>query len=130
MIANSCFDKKEKHLIIFRSAIVKTQIDYFLLRRRDWRIYEDCNIILSECFMNQHRSLVMDMEIKRTRKKRTANAQPMIRWWNLTTENVLKLRDWVSIERAWEQREDANIIWSKVANITKGAAWEVLEISK
>ncbi|KAK4713036.1 hypothetical protein R3W88_018943 [Solanum pinnatisectum] len=34
IIANSCFSKKENYLVIFCSTIAKTQIDYFLLRKR------------------------------------------------------------------------------------------------
>nr|XP_016438667.1 PREDICTED: craniofacial development protein 2-like [Nicotiana tabacum] len=35
VIANSSFPKREKHLVTFRRLIVKTQIDYLLLRRCD-----------------------------------------------------------------------------------------------
>ncbi|KAG5580523.1 hypothetical protein H5410_051150 [Solanum commersonii] len=35
VIANSCFPKKENHLVTFRSSVAKTQIDYFLLRKGD-----------------------------------------------------------------------------------------------
>ncbi|KAG5587041.1 hypothetical protein H5410_047475 [Solanum commersonii] len=42
VIANSCFPKKENHLVTFRSSVAKTQIDYFLLRKGDRGLFKDC----------------------------------------------------------------------------------------
>nr|XP_016454461.1 PREDICTED: craniofacial development protein 2-like [Nicotiana tabacum] len=32
VIANSCFPKREEHLVTYQSSVAKTQIDYFILR--------------------------------------------------------------------------------------------------
>nr|XP_009760622.1 PREDICTED: craniofacial development protein 2-like [Nicotiana sylvestris] len=46
VIANSSFSKREEHLVTFQSSVVaKTQIDYFLLRREDRRLCQDCKVI-------------------------------------------------------------------------------------
>ncbi|XP_049382987.1 uncharacterized protein LOC125847406 [Solanum stenotomum] len=42
VIANSCFPKKENHLVTFRSSVAKTQIDYLLLRKGDRGLVKDC----------------------------------------------------------------------------------------
>ncbi|KAG5627986.1 hypothetical protein H5410_013204 [Solanum commersonii] len=41
VIANSCFPKKENHLVTFRSSVAKTQIDYFLFRKGDRGLFGD-----------------------------------------------------------------------------------------
>ncbi|KAG5604170.1 hypothetical protein H5410_025662 [Solanum commersonii] len=65
VIANSCFPKKENHLVTFRSSVAKTQIDYFLLRKGDRGLCKGYEVIPSENLTTQHKLLVMDPEIKR-----------------------------------------------------------------
>nr|XP_009774941.1 PREDICTED: craniofacial development protein 2-like [Nicotiana sylvestris]XP_009774943.1 PREDICTED: craniofacial development protein 2-like [Nicotiana sylvestris] len=48
VIANSCFPKREEHLVTYQSSVEKTQIDYLLLRRCDRRLCEDCKVIPGE----------------------------------------------------------------------------------
>ncbi|XP_019237963.1 PREDICTED: craniofacial development protein 2-like [Nicotiana attenuata] len=48
LIANSSFSKREEHLVTYQSSVVKTQIDYLLLRRCDRRLCEDCKVIPGE----------------------------------------------------------------------------------
>uniref|UniRef100_A0A1S3X601 Craniofacial development protein 2-like n=1 Tax=Nicotiana tabacum TaxID=4097 RepID=A0A1S3X601_TOBAC len=45
VIANSSFPKQEEHLVTFQSSVEKTQIGYFLLRRGNRRLCEDCKVI-------------------------------------------------------------------------------------
>nr|XP_009609789.1 uncharacterized protein LOC104103581 [Nicotiana tomentosiformis] len=47
VIANSFFDKRDEHLVTFRSIMAKTQIDYLLLRRGDKCLCKDCKVIPS-----------------------------------------------------------------------------------
>ncbi|XP_019226339.1 PREDICTED: uncharacterized protein LOC109207803 [Nicotiana attenuata] len=70
VLSNSCFQKREDHLVTFRSAEAKTQIDYLLYRKRDRGLCTDCKVIPSEWLWTQHSLLVMDLEIKREKKKR------------------------------------------------------------
>ncbi|XP_019230033.1 PREDICTED: craniofacial development protein 2-like [Nicotiana attenuata] len=79
VIANSSFPKREEHLVTFRSSVVKTQIDYLLLRRCDRGLCKDCKVIPSETLATQHKLLVMDVGITLRRKKRYARGQPRIR---------------------------------------------------
>ena len=84
VIANSCFPKRENHLITFRSTVAKTQIDYLLLRKGDRSLCKNCKVIPSENVSTQYRLLVMDVEIKREKKKKVIYAKPKIRWGGLT----------------------------------------------
>ncbi|XP_070054939.1 uncharacterized protein [Nicotiana tomentosiformis] len=60
VIANSCLQKREKHLVTFRSLLSKTQIDYLLLQKCNRSLCMDYKVIPSENIMTQYRLLVMD----------------------------------------------------------------------
>ncbi|XP_049397306.1 uncharacterized protein LOC125861454 [Solanum stenotomum] len=83
VIANSCFPKKENHVVTFRGWIAKTQIDYLLLRKGDRGLYKDCKVIPSENLTTQHKLLVMDLEINRDRRKKIVFDIPRIKWGGL-----------------------------------------------
>lgn len=52
VIANSCFPKKEGHLVSFRSAVTKTQINYLLLGKGDRDLCKNCKVILGTLIPN------------------------------------------------------------------------------
>ncbi|KAG5629676.1 hypothetical protein H5410_001393 [Solanum commersonii] len=54
------------------SSVAKTQIDYFLLRKGDRGLFKDCKVIPSENLTTQHKLLVMDLEIRKARRKKIA----------------------------------------------------------
>ncbi|XP_019266660.1 PREDICTED: craniofacial development protein 2-like [Nicotiana attenuata] len=68
--ANSSFPKTEEHLVTFLSLVAGIQIDYLLFRKSDKGQCADCKVIPSENLTIQHRLLVMDLEIRRERRKR------------------------------------------------------------
>ncbi|XP_047264753.1 uncharacterized protein LOC124896919 [Capsicum annuum] len=70
VIVDLSFSKKKDHLITFRSAIAKTQIDFLLLRKRDKGICKDCKVIQSEHLLTQHRLLVMNLSIKKVQEEK------------------------------------------------------------
>ncbi|XP_016578793.2 craniofacial development protein 2-like [Capsicum annuum] len=79
VVLNSRFLKKEDHLVTFRSTIAKTQIDFLLLRKGDRALCKDCKVIPSEYLSTQHRFLVMDLIIKKSKKRRVGKGQPRIK---------------------------------------------------
>nr|XP_016474804.1 PREDICTED: craniofacial development protein 2-like [Nicotiana tabacum] len=81
VIANSSFPKREEHLVTFRNSMGKTQIDYLLCRKCDKGLCTDCKVIPSEHLTTLHRLLVMDLEIKKSsRKKRAVYRKTKIKW--------------------------------------------------
>jgi len=48
-------------------------------------ICRNCKVIPAECLVTYHRPLVMDVEIKICKTKKSNNGELRIRWWNLTT---------------------------------------------
>ncbi|XP_020233683.1 craniofacial development protein 2-like [Cajanus cajan] len=63
-IVNTCFKKREEHLITYKSGMVCSQIDFFLVRKSDRKFCMDCKVIPGESLTTQHRVLVMDVRVK------------------------------------------------------------------
>ncbi|XP_019262178.1 PREDICTED: craniofacial development protein 2-like [Nicotiana attenuata] len=102
--ANSSFPKREEHLVTFQNSMGKTQIDYLLCRKCDKGLCTDCKVIPSEHLTTLHRLLVMDLEIKRSRRKRAVCRQPKIKWGNLTKDKAQELGEKLLAMRAWMSR--------------------------
>ncbi|XP_019258340.1 PREDICTED: craniofacial development protein 2-like [Nicotiana attenuata] len=110
VISNSSFPKREDQLVTFQSIVVKTQIDYLLLRRCDRGLCKDCKVIPSETLATQHRLLVMDVGIMMKRKKRTARGRSRIRWGALTKGKAQELEGRLSAVGAWKSSGDASVM--------------------
>ncbi|XP_009790476.2 uncharacterized protein [Nicotiana sylvestris] len=126
VVANSCFPKREEHLVTFQNAVAKIQIDYLLLRRRDRCLCKDCKVIPGEILVTRHRLLVMDIGIMVKRRKMSARGRPRIRWGALTKDKAQELEGRLSVMRAWRSSGDANSMWSTTSNCIREAAREVL----
>ncbi|GMP80885.1 hypothetical protein CsSME_00035817 [Camellia sinensis var. sinensis] len=59
VVANTMYKKREEHLITFKSVLVKSQIDYFLVRKVDRLKCSDCKVISGESLASQHRILIL-----------------------------------------------------------------------
>ncbi|XP_047264279.1 uncharacterized protein LOC124896666 [Capsicum annuum] len=130
VVVNSSFPKKKDHLTTFRSAIAKTQIDFLLLRKEDGALYRDCKVISSEHLSTQHRLLVMDLIIKKGKKKRAEEDRPKIRWGGLTPGSALEIEENVAGLGVWRCRGDVETIWDRVASCITKAAREFLGVSR
>ncbi|KAF3619038.1 hypothetical protein FXO37_33924 [Capsicum annuum] len=71
VVVNSGFPKKDEHLITFRSAIVRTQIDFLLLRKGDRALCKDCKVIPKKLVIGSRRKLLMgrrrDVKLRRSK---------------------------------------------------------------
>jgi len=85
-IVNTCFRKREEHLITYKSGVSCSQIDFFLIRKSDMKICWDCKVIPGESLTTQHRVMVMDVRVKRRAKRRSHSGAPRIKWWHLKGE--------------------------------------------
>ncbi|XP_075099017.1 uncharacterized protein LOC142175908 [Nicotiana tabacum] len=129
VLANSCFQKREEHLVTFRIKVAKTQIDYLLLRRGDRGLCTNCKVILSECLSTQHRLLVMDLEIRRIRK-RSVYGQPKIKGGSLTKVNAQELGEKLLAMWACRSSGDVSSMRATIANCIMEVAREVLGVTK
>ncbi|KAG5583946.1 hypothetical protein H5410_044380 [Solanum commersonii] len=130
VIANSCFPKKENHLVTFRSSVAKTQIDYFLLRKGDRGLFKDCKVIPSENLTTQHKVLVMDLEIRRARRKKIVFDRPRIKWGGLTPALSREMGEKLIGMGAWSGSGDTDAIWNKAASCIREIASKVLGVSR
>ncbi|XP_070014229.1 uncharacterized protein [Nicotiana sylvestris] len=129
VIANSCFPKREEHLVTYQSSVAKTQIDYLILRGCDRRLCKDCKVIPGETLATQYRLLVMDIGIRIKRKKRSIRGRPRIMWGALTKDKAQDLEGRLSAMGAWRSSGDANTMWSTMENYIRKAVREVLGTS-
>ena len=53
-IGNSCFTKKDSHLIMYQSGGNSSQIDYVLVRKSDLKLVRDIKVIPGEEVLTQH----------------------------------------------------------------------------
>ncbi|XP_070020086.1 uncharacterized protein [Nicotiana sylvestris] len=130
VIVNSTFSKREEHLVTFQNSVVKTQIDYLLIRRCDRGLCKDFKVIPGETLVTQHRLLVMDVSIMMKKKKRYAHGRPRNIWGALTKDKSQELDERLSVVGAWRSSGDACTMWSSTANYVREAAREVLGMSK
>ncbi|KAG5600776.1 hypothetical protein H5410_032146 [Solanum commersonii] len=130
VIANSCFPKKENHMVTFRSSVAKTQIDYLLLRKGDRGLCKDCKVIPSENLTTPHKLLVMDLEIKRNRRKKLVSDRPRIKWGGLTPALSREMGEKLMGMGAWSGSEDAGTMWNKAASCIREVASKVLGVSR
>ncbi|XP_070048592.1 uncharacterized protein [Nicotiana tomentosiformis] len=108
--------KEAEHLITFRSMAAKNQIDYLLLRKCDRGLCTDCKVILSENLTTQHMLLIMDLEIKWTRKKRALFGIPRVRWGALTKDKAQELGEKLLALGAWRSSGDTSCMWYMTAS--------------
>ncbi|XP_063620491.1 uncharacterized protein LOC134792945 isoform X2 [Cydia splendana] len=133
-IANTWFQKRDEHLITYKSGKHTTQIDYFLVKRNKINCIKDIKIIPGEHLTSQHRLLVIDLNIKVHILKRKERLPPKIRWKMLEKyECAKKLKERV-IDKMIEMKDmeglNGNECWKEMANCIRRVAKDVLGESK
>ncbi|XP_047258269.1 uncharacterized protein LOC124890479, partial [Capsicum annuum] len=113
VVVNSSFPKKEEHLVTFRSRLAKTQIDFLLLRKGHRAMCKDCKVISSENLATQHRLLVIDLGIKKGKKRRGGEGRPRVRWDGLTPANALEIGAKLEGMEVWQDSGDVDSIWDR-----------------
>ena len=87
VVCNTMFKKRPSRLITYESGGIKSQIDYFLVRRLDRKLVKDVKTIGGEECTLQHRLLVCDGRLSWSRRKRKPYI-PRRRAWKLRDRNV------------------------------------------
>ena len=82
MLGNTCFRKRDSHLITYRSGPATTQIDFILFRKSVRRYIKDVKVIPGEEVALQHQLLVCDFLIHLSRKTKQKFV-PRLRTWKL-----------------------------------------------
>ena len=116
-IANTGFAKREEHKITFKSGNNQSQIDYLLVRRNKRKEVLDCKVIPGEAVVQQHRICVMDLKIKRKKKKLTRGLGK-IQTWKLRDNEIRHKYITTVLERKEEynQSQSGEESWMAMKN--------------
>ncbi|XP_047253698.1 uncharacterized protein LOC124887826 [Capsicum annuum] len=91
VVVNLSFTKKEDHLVTFQNVIAKMQIDFLMLKNGDRVLCKDCKVIPSKNLSTQHGLLLMDLGLKKNKKRRGREGRPRIKWKGLTPVSMLEI---------------------------------------
>ncbi|KAK6745717.1 hypothetical protein RB195_012062 [Necator americanus] len=83
IIANTQNRERKSHLITYTNGGPETQIDFWMLHRRDRRLLRDSKVIPTDHVAAQHHLLVIHLKIFRPRKRHPRTETQRIKWWNL-----------------------------------------------
>ncbi|GMP25038.1 hypothetical protein CsSME_00002089 [Camellia sinensis var. sinensis] len=130
VVANTMYKKRKEHLITFKSGLVKSQIDYFLVRKVDCLKCNDCKVIPGESLVSQHRILVLDLCFRGQYQARKDGGRRRTRWWDLKGDKLEILQNRMDKEGTWDLEGDANTKRNLMANCMRRISREVLGESK
>ena len=82
VVTNSYFRKQESHLITYSSGSGRSQIDYILVRKRDFKLVKNVKVVPNEECVSQHKLLIADTLISAPLPKRRKFI-PKCRVWKL-----------------------------------------------
>ena len=86
-IVNTMFTKLPNHLVTYNSGNSQSQIDFILVRSTHMREVMDCKTLPGEQVTSQHRTVVMKLNIKKSKKRRERLVK-RIRWWKLKDREI------------------------------------------
>ncbi|XP_074352668.1 uncharacterized protein LOC141691815 [Apium graveolens] len=125
VIVNSCFKKRDDHLITFRSGGCNSQIDYLLMRKGNMDC-KDCKVFPGEACTTQHRLLVMDICMRKIVVQDNREVTPNILWKNLKGDKVGIFKERIGLARDIFYDEDVNRMWNRLACTIRNVATNML----
>ena len=84
-ILNTSYQKRKNHLVTYSSGGRESQIDYIMLRKEHAHECRNCKVLPSEAITTQHRIIIADLVVRKTRQRKAAGRK-RIRWWKLKDE--------------------------------------------
>ena len=76
VLLNTFFDKKEEHLVSYKSGNNRSQIDFILVRKSEQKLVKDCKGIQGEAVVSQHRMVVSVIQVgEEVTKKRVVQSK-------------------------------------------------------
>ncbi|XP_042504708.1 uncharacterized protein LOC122081598 [Macadamia integrifolia] len=82
-IAKTFFEKREEHLITYKSGQHTSQIDFFFMRRSDRMLCKDYKVIPRESPTSQHQLVILDVYLRKRKCKKIQQIFPKIKWGRL-----------------------------------------------
>ena len=130
LIANTLFSKRESHLVTFSSGPHSSQIDFILARREDRRACLDCKVVPGECVVPQHKLVVADFRFRARVRRDRHTKTSRTKWWKLRGEAAQTFKERMLEEAPWDEGDDAEEMWLKMATCVRKVASEVFGVSR
>ncbi|XP_048000280.1 uncharacterized protein LOC125237330 [Leguminivora glycinivorella] len=133
-VLNTWFQKRDQHLITYKSGNHATQIDYFLIRRNRINCVKNCKVLPGEDLVSQHRILLADVSIAVRPNKNKVCPPPKIKWHLLqNNEYASEFREQVvtkMLEMGEMEGMSANECWLVMAGYIRSVAKNVFGETK
>ena len=100
------------------------------MRKGDHINCKNCKVTLGESLATQHRLLVIDVRIKREKKKYKTLKSPRTRWWNLKGEKQAIFKEKEITKCVWDREGEASQMWDSMDSCIHKVAKGVLGESK
>jgi len=123
-ITNTFFEKREEHLITYKSGNSETQIDYILVRKQDLKMVKNCKVIPGEEVVSQHRLLCVTLHLLEDRPPRKTFT-PKIKIWKLNGEGKQQFKTEVQEKYKPVAEANAEDTWKQIQNTVMTAAEKV-----
>ena len=124
-IVNSFFEKRPNHLVTYKGGGRESRTDFLMCRRQQLNEVKNCKVINGESEAAQHRCLVLDWEIKCSKRRIPEQVTPKIKWWRLKEDNLnTQFREKVLSER--RLLESVHELWEENSMVILRAGQEVL----
>jgi hypothetical protein len=130
MVANAFFRKKKSYLITLSSGQHSSQIDFFLTRKEERPNCMDCKVIPDECVVTQHKLLVADFCFQVCVRRDRGMQIMRTRWWKLKRDVSQVFKNRVITEGSWNEGENADNMWKKMATHIQKVAIEVFGVTR
>ena len=86
-ILNTSYQKRKNHMVTYSSGGRETQNYYIMMRKEHASECRNCKVLPSEAITTQHRILMADLVVKKT-KQRGAAGRKRLRLWKLKGEET------------------------------------------
>jgi hypothetical protein len=90
----------------------------------------DCKVIPGECVVTQHKLLVADFYFQVCVRRDRGMKITKTRWWKLKGNVSQEFKNRVIAERSWNESEDADNMWKKMAIHIQKVAIEVFGVTR
>ena len=127
MIANTFFNKRQEHLITYKSGGRASQIDFLLYRRNDISEVSDCKVIPGDHIAAQHRLVIMDLSVRVSNVlKRKPQGPRKVKWFKLRDRDVCAQFKTKALQKIDLEMNDLNAWWSRTKKALLDTGKEVL----